>query len=350
MGEQDAKATSSRGFAVAVLGATGLVGDTMIRVLEERKFPVSELLPLASNRSLGKRVEFRGKHIPVIDVATFDFKRAQIGLFSAGGEVSREFAPKAAAAGCIVIDNTSEFRYEDGIPLVVPEVNPQAISQYKKRGIIANPNCSTIQMVVALKPIYDVAGITRINVATYQSVSGAGKEAVDELAAQTTALMSGEEPAKPKVIAKRIAFNCVPQIDKFMDNGYTKEEMKMVWETRKILGDPSILVNATAVRVPVFFGHSEAVHLETRTKITAEAVRDLLRKSPGIEVLDDRRPGGYPTAATEAANRDTVYVGRIREDISHERGLNLWIVSDNIRKGAATNSIQIAEILVREHI
>jgi len=350
MGEQDAKATSSRGFAVAVLGATGLVGDTMIRVLEERKFPVSELLPLASNRSLGKRVEFRGKHIPVIDVATFDFKRAQIGLFSAGGEVSREFAPKAAAAGCIVIDNTSEFRYDDDIPLVVPEVNPQAISQYKKRGIIANPNCSTIQMVVALKPIYDVAGITRINVATYQSVSGAGKEAVDELAAQTTALMSGEEPAKPKVIAKRIAFNCVPQIDKFMDNGYTKEEMKMVWETRKILGDPSILVNATAVRVPVFFGHSEAVHLETRTKITAEAVRDLLRKSPGIEVLDDRRPGGYPTAATEAANRDTVYVGRIREDISHERGLNLWIVSDNIRKGAATNSIQIAEILVREHI
>jgi len=350
MGEQDAKATSSRGFAVAVLGATGLVGDTMIRVLEERKFPVSELLPLASNRSLGKRVEFRGKHIPVIDVATFDFKRAQIGLFSAGGEVSREFAPKAAAAGCIVIDNTSEFRYEDDIPLVVPEVNPQAISQYKKRGIIANPNCSTIQMVVALKPIYDVAGITRINVATYQSVSGAGKEAVDELAAQTTALMSGEEPAKPKVIAKRIAFNCVPQIDKFMDNGYTKEEMKMVWETRKILGDPSILVNATAVRVPVFFGHSEAVHLETRTKITAEAVRDLLRKSPGIEVLDDRRPGGYPTAATEAANRDTVYVGRIREDISHERGLNLWIVSDNIRKGAATNSVQIAEILVREHI
>jgi len=350
MGEQDAKATSSRGFAVAVLGATGLVGDTMIRVLEERKFPVSELLPLASNRSLGKRVEFRGKHIPVIDVATFDFKRAQIGLFSAGGEVSREFAPKAAAAGCIVIDNTSEFRYEDDIPLVVPEVNPQAISQYKKRGIIANPNCSTIQMVVALKPIYDVAGITRINVATYQSVSGAGKEAVDELAAQTTALMSGEEPAKPKVIAKRIAFNCVPQIDKFMDNGYTKEEMKMVWETRKIFGDPSILVNATAVRVPVFFGHSEAVHLETRKKITAEAARDLLRKSPGIEVIDERKPGGYPTAATEAANRDTVYVGRIREDISHERGLNLWIVSDNIRKGAATNSIQIAEILVREHI
>src|SRR6187549_4279272 len=339
-----------QGYRVCVLGATGLVGDTMIRVLEERKFPVSELLPLASNRSLGKRVQFRGKHIPVIDVATFDFKRAQIGLFSAGGEVSREYAPKAAAAGCIVIDNTSGFRYEDDIPLIMPEVNAHAIDRYKKRGIIANPNCSTIQMVVALKPIYDAVGITRINVSTYQSVSGAGKEAVDELAAQTTALMSGEEPAKPKVIAKRIAFNCVPQIDKFMDNGYTKEEMKMVWETRKIFGDQSILVNATAVRVPVFFGHSEAVHLETRTKITAEAARGLLKKAPGVEVLDERRPGGYPTAATEAANRDTVYVGRIREDISHERGLNLWIVSDNIRKGAATNSVQIAEILVREHI
>jgi aspartate-semialdehyde dehydrogenase len=338
------------GYRVAVLGATGLVGEMMIKVLEERDFPVSELLPLASSRSLGKRVEFRGRHIPVIDVATFDFARAQIGLFSAGGDVSREYAPKAAAAGCIVIDNTSEFRYEDDIPLVVPEVNPQAIGEYKKRGIIANPNCSTIQMVVALKPIYDAVGITRINVATYQSVSGAGKEAIDELAAQSTALMSGQEPGKPKIIAKRIAFNCVPQIDKFMDNGYTKEEMKMHWETRKILGDQTILVNATAVRVPVFIGHSEAVNVETRKKITAEEARALLRRAPGVEVLDERKPGGYPTAATEGANRDTVYVGRIREDISHERGLNLWIVSDNIRKGAATNSVQIAEILVREHI
>jgi aspartate-semialdehyde dehydrogenase len=341
---------ASKNLGVCVLGATGLVGETMIRVLAERNFPVSELFPLASQRSLGKRVEFRGRHIPVIDVATFDFARARIGLFSAGGEVSREYAPKAAAAGCIVIDNTSEFRYDDAIPLVVPEVNPQAIAGYRTRGIIANPNCSTIQMVVALKPIYDAVGITRINVATYQSVSGAGKEAVDELAAQTTALMSGMEPPKPQVTPKRIAFNVVPQIDKFQDNGYTKEEMKMVWETRKILGDPAILVNATAVRVPVFFGHSEAVNIETRHKITAEQARELLRKAPGVEVLDEHRPGGYPTAATEAANRDTVYVGRIREDISHERGLNLWIVSDNIRKGAATNSIQIAEILVREHI
>jgi aspartate-semialdehyde dehydrogenase len=349
MGEPSAGLPSA-GYRVCVLGATGLVGDTIIRVLEERKFPVAELFPLASNRSLGKRVEFRGRHLQVIDVATFDFARAQIGLFSAGGEVSREFAPRAAAAGCVVIDNTSEFRYEDDIPLVVPEVNPEAIVHYRARNIIANPNCSTIQMVVALKPIHDAVGITRINVATYQSVSGAGKEAVDELAAQTTALMSGQEPGKPRVIAKRIAFNAVPQIDKFEDNGYTREEMKMVWETRKILGDSRILVNATAVRVPVFFGHSEAVHLETREKITAAAARELLEKAPGVEVLDERRPGGYPTAATEAANRDTVYVGRIREDISHERGLNLWIVSDNIRKGAATNSVQIAEILVREHI
>ncbi len=343
-------ADEKKGYGVCVLGATGLVGETLIRVLEERDFPVSELFPLASNRSLGKRVEFRGRHIPVIDVATFDFSRARIGLFSAGGDVSREYAPKAAAAGCIVIDNTSEFRYEDDIPLVVPEVNPGDIARYKARGIIANPNCSTIQMVVALKPIHDAVGITRINVSTYQSVSGAGKEAVDELAEQTTALMSGREPGKPQVTPKRIAFNAVPQIDKFQDNGYTKEEMKMVWETQKILGDPNIRVNATAVRVPVFFGHSEAVHLETVTKITADAARELLKKAPGVEVLDERRPGGYPTAATEAANRDTVYVGRIREDISHERGLNLWIVSDNIRKGAATNSVQIAEILVREHI
>jgi aspartate-semialdehyde dehydrogenase len=346
----EAKGDGSSGYRIAVLGATGLVGETIIKVLEERGFPVAELFPLASDRSLGKRVQFRGRHIPVIDVATFDFGRAQIGLFSAGGEVSREYAPKAAAAGCIVIDNTSEFRYDDDIPLVVPEVNPQAIAEYKKRGIIANPNCSTIQMVVALKPIYDAVGITRVNVSTYQSVSGAGKEAVDELAAQSTALMSGNDPPKAKIIAKRIAFNVVPQIDKFEDNGYTKEEMKMHWETRKILADESIFVNATAVRVPVFFGHSEAVTIETRQKITAEAARALLRRAPGIEVLDERRPGGYPTAATEAANRDTVYVGRIREDISHERGLNLWIVSDNIRKGAATNSVQIAEILVREHI
>jgi aspartate-semialdehyde dehydrogenase len=337
-------------FNVAIVGATGLVGETMIKVLEERSFPVGQLFPLASSRSLGKTVRFNGRSLPVLELATFDFAQADIGLFSAGASVSREYAPKAAAAGCIVIDNTSEFRYEDDIPLVVPEVNAHAVAQYKKRGIIANPNCSTIQMVVALKPIHDLAGIERINVATYQSVSGAGREGVDELAAQTVALLQGKGPVKPGVIPKQIAFNCVPQIDAFQDNGYTKEEMKMVWETRKILEDPQIRVNPTTVRVPVFFGHSEAVHLETRRKITAEQARKVLEKAPGVEVLDKRKPGGYPTAATEAANRDTVYVGRIREDISSDRGLNLWIVSDNVRKGAATNSVQIAEILVREGI
>ncbi|TLY62709.1 MAG: aspartate-semialdehyde dehydrogenase [Gammaproteobacteria bacterium] len=340
----------SREFRVAVVGATGLVGETMIRVLEERDFPVSELYPLASERSLGRSVTFRGRHYSVLELAGFDFGQADIGLFSAGAEVSREYAPKAAAAGCIVIDNTSQFRYEDDIPLVVPEVNPQAIAHYRNRGIIANPNCSTIQMVVALKPIYDAVGIERINVATYQSVSGAGREAVEELAQQSIALLSGKGPVEARVVAKQIAFNCVPQIDQFQDNGYTREEMKMVWETRKILGDATLRVNATCVRVPVFYGHSEAVSVETATKITAAQARALLERAPGIAVFDERRAGGYPTAATEAANRDTVYVGRIREDLSSDRGLNLWIVADNVRKGAATNSVQIAEILVRQAI
>lgn len=339
----------SKGFRVAVLGATGLVGDTMISILEERDFPVSELYPLASNRSLGKSVKFKGKSYPVIDVETFDFSQADIGLFSAGGDVSARYAPIAGKAGCVVIDNTSHFRYQDDIPLVVPEVNPHAIAGYKTHGIIANPNCSTIQMLVALKPLHDAAGITRINVATYQSVSGAGKEAVDELATQSGELLNGRS-VTPKVIAKRIAFNVVPQIDKFEDNGYTKEEMKMVWETRKILEDDSIQVNPTAVRVPVFFGHSEAVHIETRRKLTAAQATELLKKAPGISVVDERKPGGYATAATEAAGHDTVYVSRIREDISHERGLDLWVVSDNVRKGAATNSVQIAEILVRDYL
>ena len=339
-----------RRWRVAVLGATGLVGETMIKVLEERAFAVSEFFALASNRSLGKVVTFNGRRYPVIDVDGFDFSKADIGLFSAGAEVSRVYAPKAAAAGCVVIDNTSEFRYDDHIPLVVPEVNAAAIAQYRTRGIIANPNCSTIQMLVALKPIYDAVGIERINVSTYQSVSGAGKEAVDELAAQTVELVSGRGPVKANVIAKQIAFNCVPQIDNFQDNGYTKEEMKMFWETRKIFGDDAIRVNATAVRVPVFYGHSESVSIETRRKISADDARALLRAAAGVVVLDERVPGGYPTAATEAANHDEVFVGRIREDISHERGLNLWIVSDNIRKGAATNSVQIAEILVRDYL
>ena len=335
---------------VAVVGATGLVGETMVQVLEERNFPLGRLHALASNRSLGRSITFRGQSLPVHELDNFDFGKADIGLFSAGAEVSRQYAPKAVAAGCIVIDNTSEFRYQDDIPLVVPEVNAHTLERYRERRIIANPNCSTIQLVVALKPIHAAVGIERVNVATYQSVSGAGREAVEELAAQSIQLLSGRGPVSPRVLAKQIAFNCVPHIDQFQDNGYTREEMKIVWETRKILEDPHIRINATAVRVPVFYGHSEAVHLETRTKITVEEARELLAKAPGVEVLDERRPGGYPTAATEAANRDTVYVGRIREDLSSERGLNLWVVADNVRKGAATNSVQIAEILVRDYM
>jgi aspartate-semialdehyde dehydrogenase len=340
----------SKDFKVVVVGATGLVGETLIQVLEERDFPISELHALASNRSVGKSVQYKGRSIPVKELATFDFSKADIGLFSPGAQVSREYAPKAAAAGCIVIDNTSEFRYYDDVPLIVPEVNPHAIVHYKNRSIIANPNCSTIQLVVALKPIHDAVGIERINVATYQSVSGAGREAVQELAEQSITLLSGKGPVEARVVAKQIAFNCVPQIDRFEDNGYTREEMKLVRETRKILGDPAIRITATAVRVPVFYGHSEVVSIETRTKITAAQARALLEKAPGVEVLDERRPGGYPTAATEAANCDTVYVGRIREDLSTDRGLNLWVVADNVRKGAATNSIQIAELLAQQPI
>ena len=248
-----------------------------------------------------------------------------------------------------MVDNTSQCRYEDDVPLVVPEVNPHAIAGYTHRGIIANPNCSTIQMVVALKPLHDAAAIERINVCTYQAVSGTGKPAIEELAAQTAALLNGK-PAENRVYPKQIAFNVLPHIDVFQDNGYTKEEMKMVWETRKILEDPAILVNPTAVRVPVFYGHSEAVHIETRRKLTAEQARHLLEKAPGVVVLDRREAGGYPTAVTESAHHDAVYVGRIREDISHPRGLDLWVVADNVRKGAALNSVQIAEILIKDYI
>ena len=332
-------------FDVAVVGATGAVGEVMLAMLAERKFPVRHLYALASQRSAGAKVRSGDNELTVLDLATFDFSKVQIGLFSAGGEISAIYAPKAAAAGCVVIDNTAHFRYEDDIPLVVPEVNPQDIARYKVRGIIANPNCSTIQMVVALKPLHDAVGIERINVCTYQSVSGTGKEALEELSAQSRATLAGQ-PVTSKVYPKPIAFNVLPHIDVFLENGYTKEEMKMVWETNKIMGDPSIRVNPTTARVPVLYGHSEALHIETREKLTAAAARALLEKAPGVVVLDERRPGGYPTAVTESAGRDPVFVGRIREDLSHPRGLDLWVVSDNLRKGAALNSIQIAECLV----
>jgi aspartate-semialdehyde dehydrogenase len=339
----------SKTFDVAVVGATGAVGETMLSILAERRFPVGEVYALASSRSAGKRVEFGSKLLTVQDLADFDFSKVQIGLFSAGASISEVYAPKAAAAGCVVVDNTSQFRYDDDIPLVVPEVNPHAIADYRTRGIIANPNCSTIQMLVALKPIRDAVGIRRINVATYQAVSGTGKEAIEELASQTAHLLNAK-PIKTEVYPKQIAFNVLPQIDVFLENGYTKEEMKMVWETRKIFEDDSIQVNPTAVRVPVFYGHSEAVHIETGEKITAEKARELLSAADGVVVLDDRKDGGYPTAVTEGANNDAVYVGRIREDISHEKGLDLWIVADNVRKGAALNSVQIAEILIKEYL
>jgi len=336
-------------YDIAVVGATGAVGEAMLEILSQRKFPVGDIYALASERSLGKTVNFGNRELPVEDLADFDFSQVQLGLFSAGGSVSAEFAPKAAAAGCVVIDNTSHFRRDDDIPLIVPEVNPEAIAGYSARGIIANPNCSTIQMLVALKPIYDAVGIERINVCTYQAVSGAGRSAIEELVRQTATLLNGR-PLEIEGDAKQIAFNAIPHIDEFMENRYTREEMKMVWETRKILGDDSILVNPTAVRIPVFYGHSEAVHIETIDKISAKEVSELLAKSPGIEVLDGTSIGEYPTAVTESSGADPVFVGRIREDISHPRGIDLWVVADNIRKGAALNSVQIAEILAKNYL
>jgi aspartate-semialdehyde dehydrogenase len=334
---------------VAVVGATGVVGEAMLDILAERKFPLGTVHALASERSVGKTVMFGNKSLKVSGLADFDFSQCKIGLFSAGAAVSDVYAPKAATAGCIVIDNTSRFRYDDDIPLVVPEVNPEKIAEHKNSGIIANPNCSTIQMVVALKPIYDAVGIKRINVATYQSVSGAGRSAVEELARQTATLLNGK-PLNIEGDAKQIAFNAVPHIDVFQDNRYTKEEMKLVWETRKILGDDSIAINPTTVRIPVFYGHSEAVHIETATKISAADVCDLLRNAAGVELMDGTGTGQYPTAVTESSGNDPVYVGRVREDISHPSGINLWVVSDNIRKGAALNSVQIAEILAKNHL
>ncbi len=339
----------SRKIDVAVLGATGAVGQTMLKVLHERQFPVGRVHALASQRSAGQTVMFGDQQLTVEAVDDFDFSTVQIGLFSAGGSVSEKWAPVAAAAGCVVIDNTSHFRYDDDVPLVVPEVNADAVEGFRARNIIANPNCSTIQMMVALKPIYDAVGITRINVATYQAVSGTGKEAIDELAAQTAADVAGTAPVA-EVYPKVIAGNVLPHIDVFQANGYTKEEMKMVWETHKIMGDSNIRVNPTCVRVPVVFGHSEAVHIETRDKISAEQARRLLEQAPGVKVLDERANGGYPTARTEAAGNDWTWVGRIREDISHEKGLDMWVVSDNVRKGAASNSVQIAELLLRREL
>jgi aspartate-semialdehyde dehydrogenase len=337
-----------KNYHVAVVGATGAVGNEMIRILEERRFPVEKLTLLASERSVGKEFSFQGKTIPVELLTENSFQGVEIGLFSAGGSISEKFAPIAAQAGCVVIDNTNAFRMAPEIPLVVPEVNPEAIALYKNRGIIANPNCSTIQMVVALKPIHDAVKIKRIVVSTYQAVSGTGKKAIEELSLQTRALLNEQEPVI-KVYPHQIAFNCLPHIDIFLANGYTKEEMKMVNETKKIMNDPGIAVTATTVRVPVFYSHSESVNIETEKKITAGEVRKLLEGAPGVRVVDNPQEKSYPLAI-DAAGKDETLVGRIREDESIPNGINMWVVADNIRKGAALNAVQIAEILIRKYL
>ena len=336
-------------YSVAVVGATGLVGQTMIEVLEQRRFPLDRLIPLASSRTAGETCRCLGREYTVGDLAEHDFAGVDLALFSAGGSVSAEHAPRAAAAGAVVIDNTSFFRYDDDVPLVVPEVNPEAIAGHTARGIIANPNCSTIQLVVALKPIHAEAGITRVNVATYQAVSGAGRSAMERLARQTALLMNGK-PLDEESGLMQQAFNAVPAIDVFEDSGYTREELKLYRETQKILSDDEISVNATAVRIPVFFGHSEAVHLETAQPISVDRVRELLSDSPGIVLMDEPGEGEFPTPARDAAGQDGVFVGRIRADLTHPNGLNMWIVADNVRKGAALNSVQIAEILVESYL
>ena len=337
----------AKSYNIAIVGATGIVGATTLSILEERKFPINEVYLIASHRSAGDTCDFKGKAHIVEDIKHFDFTKTQIAFFSAGGDVSAEYAPIAAAAGNVVIDKSSYFRYDDDVPLIVPEVNAACIAEYRNRNIIANPNCNTVPVVAALKPIYDAVGISRINIATYQSVSGSGKSAVMELVDQTAKLLNGL-PIQPKVYPQQIAFNVLPHIDTFQENGYTKEEMKIVWETQKILNDKTIAINPTAVRVPVFYGHSAAVHIETKDKISAKQAIELLRNAPGIQLIEGKNP--YPTPAHDAAGKDAIFVGRVREDLSCSLGLNLWVVADNLRKGAALNAVQIAEKLIENYL
>lgn len=335
-------------YNVAVVGATGAVGEQMLEILQQRKFPVKELRLFASKRSAGTMLQFDCKQVKVEELDKKLFEGIDIALFSAGGGVSAQFAPIAVDSGAVVIDNTSQYRMEPDIPLVVPEVNASEIAQYPKRGIIANPNCSTIQMVVALKPIHDAARIQRVVVSTYQSVSGAGRSAMEELSQQSLSLFNGKEIHKER-FPHQIAFNCIPHIDTFLESGYTKEEMKMVYETRKIMGDPTMRITATAVRVPVFCGHSESVNVETEKKLTVEEVKAILRSAPGVILCDEPQSNVYPMAIDSVGN-DATLVGRIREDESVANGINLWVVSDNLRKGAALNAVQIAEILIRDYL
>jgi len=333
-------------YNLAVVGATGAVGKTMLDILVGRKFPVKEVFAVASARSAGDFIEFSGQQIEVHDLDKFDFGDIDIALFSPGSSVSKIHAPRAAGSGCVVIDNTSQFRLNPDIPLIIPEVNPESIKDYTKRNIIANPNCSTIQMLLALKPLHDFSPIKRVVAATYQAVSGTGTNAIEELRLQSAQILDNQ-PTKPVVYPKQIAFNALPQIDTFLDNGFTREEMKMHDETRKILNDNSIMVSATAVRIPVFYGHSEAVLIETQRSISPDKARQLLGAAPGVKVVDDPKNSQYPTAVDDAAGNDTISVGRIRTDISNPNGLWLWIVGDNLRKGAALNSVQIAELLIK---
>ena len=334
------------GYNVVVVGATGLVGETIISILEERNFPLENIVPLASARSLGKEVSFREEKIPIVELQSFDFKGVDFCFFSAGADVSSEFVPIATKQGAIVIDNTSCFRYEDDVPLVVPEVNPDALASYTSRNIIANPNCSTIQLVVALAPIHKIAKIKRINVATYQSASGAGRRSLELLNQQIEASLNGDDQQWEQLFA----FNVIPQIDEFQENSFTKEEMKLVWETQKILNDYDLLVNATAVRVPVKVGHAESVNIETEISMTPAEVKEVLSQSKGIKVIDDVSDNSYPTPRTHGNQTDDVFVGRIRKDHTLKNGINLWVVADNLRKGAALNSVQIAEALVQSYM
>jgi len=334
---------------IAIVGATGAVAEILFEILESRKFPVGKIYALASERSEGEVMHFNDKRLYVENVANFDFTQTQIAFFAAGSTVAADYVPKATAAGCIVIDKSNLYRMDPDVPLVVPEVNANAIAQYTKRNIIASPNCSTIQLVVALKPIYDAVGLTRVNVSSYQAASGAGKQGVLELAYNASELLNGHT-SEFKVFQTQLAFNVIPQIDVFEANGYTGEEMKIISETKKILNDDSIRISATAVRVPVFHGHSEAVQIETKEKITADNVRKILKNAPGIKVIDKHQDRGYPTPMEHGSGTDDVYVGRIREDLVYDNGISLWIVADNLRKGAALNSAQIAEILVSEYL
>ena len=332
-------------YSIAIVGATGLVGTTLLSLLEERNFPLKELHLVASQHSAGKKISFKNQEYTLNDLSHFDFNLVDIAFFCVGNDLAAQYIPKATATGCLVIDKSYYYRNHPDVPLIIPEVNPQMLADFRKMNIIASPNCNTIPIAVGIKPIYDAVGISRINIATYQSVSGTGKDAIQELTEQTKQLLANQ-PIEAKVYSQQIAFNVLPHIDDFQDNGYTREEMKMVWEIQKIFADDHIAINPTAVRVPVFCGHAASVHLETKNKITAAEATRLLSKAEGVKLMTGQYP--YPTPVVDAAGKDYVYVGRIREDISHEYGLNLWIVADNLRKGAALNAIQIAERLIKD--